>query len=177
MLKTGKIAAVLIGATFSGIAQAAPIIESLNVDMSAGSSVSAADWVDVPGTERVLSFPPGTAVISWSIRAGMDAVWQFRPVVGSIQGVSGFTTPGNPSYAGSWNFNIASGMQSVKLQVKRPDGLNQGDAFGFPAFGYVSWTLIVFPDGSAPAVGAWGLALFGTLIVICATLAMRRART
>ncbi len=71
-------------------------------------------WVDIPQTEKVVTMPSGTAVMTWEIsNVGVSQSAMFvRPVIGDV-----WPPEVSNHLAASWVTPVDGGTVSVKLQV------------------------------------------------------------
>jgi len=138
------------------------------------------DYTDLPGSERSVTIPAGTAVLVWSFNAsgtGFDLA-KIRPVIGPVFPAEGLAVNGYGS-SGSWSTPTAGGTVTVKLQVA-----NDAPAGGFAQNTQccsLSWTLVVYPEAASadvPAVGGLGIGVTAIALVIlgAAVCSVRRRR-
>ena len=106
-----------------------------------------AGWVDIPGTEKTVTVPAGTASFFWSVTLNTHGAGRTRPYIGGNAPDVHFIARGGfgNEHSGSWKTVTGGGTIEVKLQAKA--GTNTGWDIA-PDDG-VSWTLMVFPDQSA----------------------------
>ena len=152
-----------------------PVIESHN---PAGSdffwSTTSTEYVDIPGTEKTVTVPTGSAVITWSLWTHTAGA-RVRPVIGTQTPPNGMRFPINTlgGMSGSWATTIEGGTIPVKLQV----AVGPPDPSGFNTYqGSCTWTLVVFPtaDGNVPAVGGIGLAVLVVAVMLGGALVLSR---
>lgn len=126
-------------------------------------TTSSVGYVDIEGTEKVVTVPAGTAIFTWHLHASTGTV-RIRPAIGSQSPTEGMLYPSGFSgpISGSWATPVTAGTITVRLQVAGVEG------FGYDPTLASSWTLVVFPESeaAAPAVAAIGmlslaLAVFG----------------
>ena len=159
---------LLIVLLFAGLAWGqAPAVERLYLSAAPDFQTTAPDFVDIPGSEKMITIPSGTASITWSL--SHSAEWTsdpfvFRPVIGDAMPPSGLETESRgwrTHNAGSWVPVTPGGEVTVKLQVAvSPDAVGPLIMYDW---NFINWTLIVFPEGGGgvPAVGSIGLSVLG----------------
>ncbi len=148
-------------------------------------SSNSTTYVDIPGSEKTITLPPGKAVISWTAFAqaflGIRMNARIRPVIGGNSpsegtglGFDGAVT--GALNAGSWSVTTGGGEVEVKLQVKKvftPPG--DKDSIQFGALSSVTWTLVVY-QATVPVISQWGLVVMLLLILTAATAIFARRR-
>lgn len=125
-------------------------------------------WVDIPQTEKVVTMPSGTAVMTWEISnvgAAQSAIF-VRPVIGDVW-------PPEVSFYGSWVTPVDGGTVSVKLQVRSRAGTSFID---YDSTSFLNWSLIVIPDipSNVPAISGIGLLVMVAGLVAAAGFVLRR---
>jgi hypothetical protein len=158
-------------------------------------------WIDLPFTQKTLTLPSGTAVITWSglgsvhtndPNAGGGTTGFIRPVIGQTAPNQGMTyyfkssSDFGNTFAGSWSTPIAGGATIVGLQASDDTGGPHGVPGTYAVFGgtpsnqqnRITWNIIVFPQatGGAPAVSNAGIVvMLGISIVAGSIILLRRA--
>lgn len=140
-----------------------------------GSLTSLADWVDIPGSEKVVVIPPGSASIAWAFSCQGEVDIAVRPVIGSNAPTDGIKFYDHFN-AGVWTATVPGGSTTVKLQVKDSILGNGGSVVTDPSHS-LSWTLTVFATAASgvPAVGGVGLAILAVSLGVAAWSIARRA--
>ncbi len=165
----------------------APFVENLYV-VGDWQVLNAADYQDIPASQKVVSVPSGTAVLTWSLTGRkspyVGPTVQVRPAIGDTFPTEGqwmnFTEADPMSgvgpfgvSSGSWVTTVEQGTVTVRLQARTPCCTFE-TAFGRS----ITWTLVVFPEavGGVPAVSAWGVIAMSLLVVVVGTLVCARRR-
>ena len=139
-----------------------------------GNLTNLADWVDIPGSEKIVVVPPGQASIAWAFSCQGEIDIAVRPVIGSIAPTEGIKFYDHFN-AGLWTAAVPGGQTTVKLQVRDSILGNGGSVVTDPSHS-LSWTLTVFPASASgvPAVGGMGLFILISSLVVAAWFIMRR---
>ncbi len=146
----------------------APFVENLYVSFPVPRPAEPlpADFVDIPQTEKTVTIPAGTAIITWALNIHDGGAGMYRPVIGGDAPLDGL----NLEESGSWVTETEGGTVTIKMQVKQHPHIPQSDLLIQNSSAF-NWTLIVFPEADpVPAVPTWGIVLMGLLMVTAATL-------
>ena len=134
------------------------------------------DYMDVPGSERTLSVPAGTVLITWTSTMFTDLETRIRPRIGDSFPADGTVVRGGRS-SGSWLTTTEGGTVTIGLQVKSVGTSMVGQV---PGADSLSWSVLVFPETAAqvPAVGTVGMVAMAVLVLGAGAIVMaRRARS
>jgi len=127
-------------------------------------------YVDINGSQQTVLVPAGRAVLTWSLSlskgfSGDGVWWRLRPAIGGNTPTEGLSFHAGPSSfsspSGSWATDVEGGQVVVKLQTSS----SGAGSWQTTSDDSLSWTLVVYPQGDAPALGTWGIVILALVIV------------
>lgn len=129
-------------------------------------------WGDIDDTAKAVTVPAGTAFITWSAQS-FNGNTKVRPAVGDgnvpAEDIWWLDAGGeHNNVASSWVTTVEAGEINVRLQAEGSGQfLNQSG---------VTWTLMVFPSESVPAMGSTSWAIMALFILAVGGFILRKQK-
>ena len=173
MLRSVLISVVVLA--IGGPVARGQFIEQLYAPSMPDANVSGATSVykDIPGTEKTITVPAGTAVITWVFNlSSVDASWvRIRPVIGTNFPAEGLRQNVTATLVGTWTTNVEDGQITVKLQAT-----SESDTFNTSSDLGVTWTLSVVEPPPVPAISGTGMGIMLLFIVAVGGFVFKRVK-